>query len=167
MNPRLNCFELSPELSQKLFQFSQMVASGSLGKTLLDLLNIRASQINGCAFCLDMHCKEARIHGEHELRLYHVAIWRESPLFSMKERAALEWTEAITVLPKDGISDSIYENVRGHFSEEEIVELTFAIGIINIWNRLNISFKTVPGSSDEVLGLTKAGLTYSSTSATQ
>jgi len=166
MTQRLNYFERSPELARKLFEFSQVVKSGSLGDTLLDLVNIRASQINGCAFCLDMHCKEAKIHGEQELRLYHVAIWRESPLFSDRERAALEWTEAVTKLSSDGISDEIYERVREQFNEAEISELTFAIGLINIWNRLNISFKTVPGSSDEMLGLTKAGLTYSPRSAT-
>ena len=165
MSQRLNYFEQSPELTQKLLNFGKTVAHGSLGNTLIDLVNIRASQINGCAFCLDMHVKEAKIHGEQELRLYHVAIWRESPLFSEKERAALEWTETVTKLPKHGIPDEIYERVRGQFDEAEISELTFAIGIINIWNRLNISFQTIPGSADEMLGLTKAGLSYSPQSA--
>jgi len=161
MSQRLNYFEQSPELTRKLFEFGQIEKNGSLGNTLIDLVNIRASQLNGCAFCLDMHCKEAKIHGEQELRLYHVAIWRESQLFSEKERAALEWTEAVTRLSEHGVPDEVYERVRAQFSEAQISELTFAVGMINMWNRLNISFKTVPGSFDEMLGLTKAGLSYS------
>jgi AhpD family alkylhydroperoxidase len=166
MSQRLKYFEQAPELTKKLLNFSETVHHGSLGDTLLDLVNIRASQINGCAFCLDMHVKEAKIHGEQELRLYHVAIWRESPLFSDRERAALEWTEAVTKLSEHGVSDEIYESVRKQFNEAEIAELTFAVGLINIWNRLNIGFQTVPGSSDEMLGLTKAGLKYSPKTAT-
>jgi AhpD family alkylhydroperoxidase len=165
MSQRLNYFEKSPELSKKLFDFVKAVNNSSLGNTLIDLVNIRASQLNGCAFCLDMHCKEAKIHGEQELRIYHIPTWRESPLFSDTERAALEWTEAVTKLSSDGISDEVYERVRAQFSEAEISELTFAIGLINVWNRLNISFRTIPGSADEMLGLTKAGLSYAPRSA--
>ena len=98
------------------------------------------------------------MHGERELRLYHVAAWRESTLFSEKERAALEWTEAVTKLSEHGVSDEVYERARAQFSETQMSELTFAVAIINSWNRLNISFRTVPGSRDEMLGLTKAGL---------
>ena len=158
MSQRLDYYTTSPELSKKLFELSGAVKKGSLGNTLLDLVNIRASQLNGCALCLDMHCKEAKIHGERELRIYHVPIWRESPLFSEAEKAALEWTEAVTRLSAHGVDDEVYERVRAHFSEKQISELTFAIGVINLWNRLNISFRTVPGSADEMLGLTKAGL---------
>ncbi len=161
MSQRLNFFEQSPELSKKLFDFSGAVKKGSLGNTLIDLVNIRASQLNGCAFCLDMHCKEAKIHGEKELRIYHISIWRESTLFSETERAILEWTEAVTKLSEHGIPDEIYNRVRAQLSETQITELTFAIGIINMWNRLNIGFRTVPGSGDEQLGLTKAGLSFS------
>lgn len=157
MNPRINYNQHSPELIKKLFELSQLSTRGSLGPTLTDLVHIRASQLNGCAFCLDMHVKEARIHGERELRLYHIAIWRESPLFSEKERAALEWTEAVTRLSAP-IPDSLYERVHTHLSEKELSELTFAIGIINFWNRLNISSPTTPGSLDAMLGLTKADL---------
>jgi alkylhydroperoxidase family enzyme len=110
-----------------------------------------------------MHCKEAKIHGEQELRLYHVPIWRESTLFSEKERAALEWTEAVTRISPDGVSDEVYDRLRAQFSETQISELTFAVGVINLWNRLNISLQTVPGSYDEMLGLTKAGLSYEQT----
>ena len=165
MNPRFNYFELSPELSHKLFDLAKTLAGGSLGNTVLDLVNIRASQINGCAFCLDMHSKEAKIHGERELRLYHIPIWRESPLFSERERAALEWTEALTHLGTDGVSDELYEKVKAQFNEKELSELTYAVGIINLWNRLNVSSRPVPGSADEMLGLTKAGLSDPSKTA--
>jgi AhpD family alkylhydroperoxidase len=158
MSQRLDYYTTSPDLSKKLFELSGAVKKSSLGNTLLDLVNIRASQLNGCALCLDMHCKEAKIHGERELRIYHVPIWRESPLFSEAEKAALEWTEAVTKLSDDGVDDEVYDRVRAQFSETQISELTFAIGVINMWNRLNISFRTVPGSADEMLGLTKAGL---------
>lgn len=163
MSQRLSYFEKSPELSKKLFELGYAVKKSSLGDTLIDLVNIRASQINGCGFCLDMHCKEAKIHGEHELRVYHVPIWRESPLFTDAEKAALEWTEAVTKISPEGVSDEVYDRVREHFSEAEISELTFAVGLINMWNRLNISLGTVPGSLDEQLGLTKAGLNYEET----
>ena len=158
MNQRLDYYTTSPDLSKKLLELSGAVKKSSLGNTLLDLVNIRASQLNGCALCLDMHCKEARIHGERELRIYHIQIWRESPLFSDTEKAALEWTEAVTKLSEHGVSDEVYDRVRAHLSETQISELTFAVAVINAWNRLNISFKTVPGSADEMLGLTKAGL---------
>src|SRR5882672_6531618 len=157
MKPRINYNLQAPDSIKKLFELSQLNAQGSLGRTLADLVHIRASQINGCAFCLDMHVKEAKMHGERELRLYHIPIWRESPLFSEKERAALEWTEAVTKLTA-GIPDGVYEKVRQQLSEKEMSELTFAIGIINLWNRLNVSSQTVPGSYDAMLGLAKAGL---------
>jgi AhpD family alkylhydroperoxidase len=165
MSERLNFFEQSPELTKRLFEFSGAVHKSSLGNTLIDLVNIRASQINGCAFCLDMHCKEAKIHGEQELRIYHIPIWRESTLFSETERAVLEWTEVVTTLSGHGISDEVYDRVRAQLSETQISELTFAIGVINLWNRLNISFQPVPGSLDEMLGLTGAGLSSQQRSA--
>jgi AhpD family alkylhydroperoxidase len=158
MSQRLDYYSTSPNLSKKLFELSQASKNSSLGNTLLDLVNIRASQLNGCAFCLDMHCKEAKMHGERELRIYHIPIWRESTLFSETERAALEWTEAVTKLPEHGVSDEVYDRVRVQFSETQISELTFAVAVINAWNRLNISFRNVPGTADEMLGLTKAGL---------
>ena len=99
---------------------------------------LRASQLNGCAFCVDMHVKEAKIHGDRELRLHHVAVWRESPLFSEQERAALEWTEALTQLTPHGVSDAIYASVREQFSEQELSDLTFLVVAINGWNRLNV-----------------------------
>jgi AhpD family alkylhydroperoxidase len=164
MSQRINYFDVSPELSRKLFEFSKGI-KGTLDAGLIDLVNIRASQVNGCAFCVDMHSKEAKIHGEHELRLYHLAIRWESTLFSERERAALEWTEAVTKLPPHGIDDEVYERVRKEFTEAEVVELTMAIAMINMWNRLSISSRAVPGSYDEMLGLDKAGLNYSPRSA--
>jgi alkylhydroperoxidase family enzyme len=112
-----------------------------------------------------MHVKEAKIHGEQELRIYHIPIWRESTLFSETERAVLEWTEAVTKLSEHGVSDEIYNRVRAQLSEAQITELTYAIGVINMWNRLNISFQSVPGSFDEQLGLAKAGLNVSKSAA--
>src|SRR5215475_6855228 len=157
MNPRINYNQHSPDLIKKLLELSQRNAE-TLDRTLIDLVHIRASQLNGCAFCLDMHVKEAKIHGERELRLYHVPIWRESALFSPRERAALEWTEAVTQLDPRGVSDEIYERVRAQFSEKELSDLSFAVGMINFWNRLNVPFQTPPGSADALLGLTKANL---------
>lgn len=152
---RLDYASLSPHLFKKYLDFA---TAFTLDEGLALLVDIRASQLNGCAFCLDMHVKQAKIHGERELRLHHLAIWRESPLFTAKERAALAWTEALTSLDHTGVSDAAYELVREHFSEEELVELTFRIVSINGWNRLNAAFRNPPGSKDRLFGLEKAGL---------
>jgi AhpD family alkylhydroperoxidase len=106
---------------------------------------MRASQVNGCAYCIDMHSKDARAHGEREQRLYALDAWREAPFFSDRERAALAWTEAITLISREHASDEVYEHVRQHFSEEEIVNLTLAIAVANCWNRLAIGFRAAPG----------------------
>ncbi|KQV68114.1 carboxymuconolactone decarboxylase family protein [Rhizobium sp. Root1220] len=158
MTQRLNYAQQSPELFKKLLDLSLGLKDSVIEQKLHDLVQIRASQINGCAFCLDMHVKEAKIHGESELRLYHVAIWRESNLFVPRERAALAWTEAVTKLPEGGIPDELFERVRGQLSEKEISDLTFSIMIINAWNRAGVAFKSVPGSADKLYGLDKAGL---------
>ncbi|HZX27965.1 MAG TPA: carboxymuconolactone decarboxylase family protein [Telluria sp.] len=142
-------------------QFQKYLAfalSFTMDKTLGTLVDIRASQMNGCAFCVDMHVKQATIEGERALRLHHVAIWRESNLFSARERAALEWTEALTQIDKEGVSDSLYDRVRAQFSEEELVELTFRVTAINGWNRMNVAFRTPPGILDKQYGLDRAGL---------
>src|SRR6266571_6962497 len=112
MDQRINFSQQSPELTRKLFELGQLVKNSGLEAGLLDLVNIRASILNGCAFCLDMHVKEAKMHGERELRIYHIPIWRESTLFSDKERAVLEWTEAVTKLSEHGVSDEVYDRVR-------------------------------------------------------
>jgi len=158
MSPRVNQAEQSPELYKKFLDFATALRSSSVETGLRDLINIRASQINGCAFCLDMHSKEAKIHGERELRLYHVAIWRESTLFSPRERAALNWTEALTTLAPHGVSDADFETARAEFSEQELADLTFCVMAINGWNRASIAFRNVPGSADKLYGLDKAGL---------
>ena len=158
MSPRADYAKLSPEPFKKLFEFSQASKAGSLGASLLDLVIIRASQLNGCAFCLDMHVKEAKIHGERDLRVFLVPVWCVSLLFSAKEKAALEWTEALTKLDGHGVGDDVYARARAQFSEKEIAELTFAVAVINAWNRLSVAFQAVPGSADARLGLDKAGL---------
>lgn len=156
---RLNATEQSPELFRKLLDFSTAIAkSGHIEPGLSHLVEIRASQMNGCAFCLDMHVKEARLHGERELRLHHVATWRESRLFTPKERAALALTEALTRIAPTGISDELYADLRGQFSEKELSTLTFRVMGINAWNRLNVAFRTTPGAHDKAFGLDKAGL---------
>jgi len=158
MTQRLNYIQQSPELFKKFLEFSMHVKDSTIEKKLHDLLSVRASQMNGCGFCLDMHTKQAKMHGERELRLHHIAIWRESTLFSPRERAVLAWTEVLTRLPEHGVPDDIYESVRSQLSEKELSDLTYAVMTINAWNRANIAFKTVPGSSDKALGLDKAGL---------
>lgn len=158
MTQRLNYAQQSPELFKKFMDFSMALKGSVIDEKLQALVEIRASQINGCGFCLDMHVKQAKILGETELRLYHIAIWRESTLFIPRERAALAWTEVLTKLPEGGVPDEIYERVRGQLSEKEISDLTFVVMAINAWNRVNVGFKTVPGTADKAYGLDKAGL---------
>lgn len=146
MTQRINYVQQSPELFKKFYEFSQVLLECSIERTTRDLVTLRASQMNGCAFCVDMHVKEAKIHGERELRTHHVAIWRESTLFSPRERAALAWTEAVTRVADSHVPDEIYEHVRQHFSEKEMADLTLAVATINAWNRLAISARTTPGT---------------------
>ncbi|WP_394850310.1 carboxymuconolactone decarboxylase family protein [Pendulispora brunnea] len=159
MSERLPYFELSKAAYRKLFEFSQAAQKESIDSGLRHLIDIRASQINGCAFCVDMHVKEATIEGERALRLHHIATWRESPLFSEREKMALEWTEAVTnISTPDAVPDALYEKARTVFSEKELSDLTLLIGIINTWNRLSVAFRAVPGSRDQLLGITNSGL---------
>ena len=158
MKQRLNYSELGSQFVQKLGELGLVIKKSLNDETLYNLAQIRASQLNGCTFCVDMHSKQAKIHGERELRLYHIPVWRESNLFSEKERAVLEWTELVTKLTEKGISDNDYENIRKHLSEKEITDLTFVIGIINVWNRLSVSFKSQHGDLDKAFGLEKANL---------
>jgi AhpD family alkylhydroperoxidase len=157
MTHRLNYSALSKEQIKPLVTLGE-INRKKLGNTVLDLINLRVSQINGCTFCVDMHSKEAKIHGERELRLYHLPVWRESPLFDAKERALLGWVEAATRLGKHGVSDEIYAEALAHFTETELSDITFAIATINAWNRLGVSFRSTPGSLDALYGLDKAGL---------
>lgn len=158
MSQRLNHMKQNPELTAKLTELTLAVKKGALEKSTLSLVEIRASQLNGCAFCLDMHIKEATLQGERPLRLHHVAIWRESALFSDRERAALAWTEALTRLAPEGVPDHVYDQAREEFSERELVDLTYMIMVINAWNRASIAFRSVPGSADKAFGLDRAGL---------
>lgn len=158
MSQRLNYIQQSPEFFKKFMDFSLALKDSAIEEKIEDLVHIRASQMNGCAFCLDMHVKQAKMHGETELRLYHIAIWRESTLFSPRERAALAWAEILTKLPEQGVPDDVYERVRGQLSEKELSDLTYMVMAINAWNRANVAFRTVPGSSDKAFGLDKAGL---------
>jgi len=155
---RLDYSQQSPAIFKKFLEFSMALHASTIEAPLRALVEIRASQMNGCAFCLDMHVKQAKIGGERELRLHHVAIWRESTLFSARERAALAWTEALTRIPEGGVSDALFDSVRTQLSEKEISDLTFEIMAINGWNRASIAFRAVPGSLDKMYGLDKAGL---------
>ena len=146
MNPRIDITKyLGTGLGRAMFSLSSEAAS-RIEAPLFELVKIRASQLNRCAYCLDMHTKDARQRGETEQRLYALSAWRETPFFTDRERAALEWTEALTRLPDSDVSDELYERVRQHFDEAELVALTFGIVVINSWNRLAISFRPPVGS---------------------
>jgi len=158
VSTRLDYGQQSPELYRKFAAFNAQIEHSAIEQPTRDLVFVRASQVNGCALCVDMHVKAATIHGERPLRLHHLAIWRESPLFNPRERAALEWAEVLTQIPPHGVSDATYDSVSTLFSEKELSDLTFAVMAINAWNRANIAFRTVPGVFDKALGLDKANL---------
>jgi AhpD family alkylhydroperoxidase len=145
MNARINLMHINPGVMQAMFGLERQVRQAGFDHKLLDLVRMRASQINGCAYCLDMHSKDARANGETEQRLYGLNAWRETPYYSARERAALEWTEALTLVSQNGVPDEVYDRVREQFSEDELVHLSLAIVAINGWNRLNIAARTVPG----------------------
>ncbi len=146
MEPRLEAHKVAPGAYHAMLGLESYVRSCGLETSLLELVRLRASVMNGCAYCVDMHSKDARAEGESEQRLYAIGVWRETPFFSERERAALAWTEAVTELPHREVPDEVYEEARQHFSEKELVDLTMAVVAINGWNRLNISFRTVPGT---------------------
>jgi AhpD family alkylhydroperoxidase len=145
MNARINLMHVNPGIIQAMLGLERQVRQSGLDHRLLDLVRMRASQINGCAYCLDMHSKDARANGETEQRLFGLDAWRETPYYSARERAALEWTEALTLVSERGVPDDVYERVREQFPEDELVHLTLAVVSINGWNRLNIAARTVPG----------------------
>ena len=145
MNARIDLMHANPGIIQAMLGLEQQVRHAGFDHRLLDLVRMRASQINACAYCLDMHSKDARAAGETEQRLYGLDAWRETPYYSARERAALEWTEALTLITEDRVPDEVYERVREQFSEDELVHLSLAIVAINGWNRLNIAARTVPG----------------------
>lgn len=144
MQPRLDFYKASPAAAKAMIALESAVTQLGLDPGLLDLINLRASQINGCAYCVDMHSADARKKGETERRLYSLSVWRESPFYTDRERAALAWTESLTLISHTGAPDSDYEWVSSQFDEEERVKLTVAINAINSWNRLAIGFRSVP-----------------------
>jgi AhpD family alkylhydroperoxidase len=147
MNPRLDFMTAAPKgAAQALFGLEAYIRHSGLEHTLLELVKTRASQINGCAYCIDMHTKDARAEGETEQRLYGLTAWRETPFYSERERAALEWTEALTLISQNNVPDELYERVRKQFTEAELINLSLAVVAINGWNRLAIPFRSVPGS---------------------
>lgn len=146
MQPRLNAYQTVPKAYQAMLALEAYVSSCGLEHSLLELVKIRASQINGCAFCMDMHTKDARALGENEHRLYLLSAWRESPDFTPRERAALEWTEAVTLITEGHVPDDLYDRVKQQFTPEELVNLTMTLVAINGWNRLSIAFRAMPGA---------------------
>jgi len=140
----MNFYQAAPETIKALTALETLLQDSGLEQSLIELVKTRASQINGCAFCINMHTQDARKHGETEQRVYLLNAWREAPVYTDRERAALAWTEALTLISETHAPDDIYNEVRTHFSETETVSLTMLIGTINAWNRLAIAFRAVP-----------------------
>jgi AhpD family alkylhydroperoxidase len=146
MSPRLNYVHAAPDAVRAMNALEAQAEKTSLERPLLELVRMRVSQINGCAYCLDMHSKDARAGGESEQRLYVLDAWREAPFYSERERAALSWAEALTLIADGHAPDEVYEEARRVFSERELVELSLAVVAINSWNRFSIGFRVVSGS---------------------
>lgn len=146
MQARMDYRNVAPEAVTAMLGVEQYVRQCGLERPLIELVKLRASQINGCAYCVDMHTKDARAVGENEQRLYAVAVWHEAPFFSERERAALAWTEAVTEISKGHVPDDVYNDVKKHFTEKELVDLTIVIIAINGWNRLAVSFRAQAGA---------------------
>ena len=143
MQARLNAFQAAPDLMKAVLALSEASKASSIETSIKELVKIRASQINGCAFCLEMHTREARALGESEARIYLLNGWRESPLYNERERAALEWTESLTLLAQTHAGDDAYAAARKQFSDQELTELTVGIGLINLWNRIQVGFRAI------------------------
>jgi AhpD family alkylhydroperoxidase len=148
MQERMNPYEAAPELMQAMLELEEKVRGSGLPGSLIRLVKTRASQLNGCAYCVHMHCREARAAGESEERLYLLSAWRESPLYSPRERAALGWTEALTLLADSHAPDDSYDELAREFSESERVKLTMVIVAINGWNRIAVGFRSVHPTKD-------------------
>ena len=146
MPPRLDVTKVSPGAVKTMLDIEVYLAKCGLERSLLHLIKMRASQINGCAYCLDMHSKDARAEGETEQRLYELDAWREAPFYSARERAALAWTEALTLIARTHAPDDVYREVRAQFAEQELADLTLAVVAINGWNRIAIGFRAEPGT---------------------
>lgn len=146
MEQRINAYEKGAGAMKAMYGLELYLAKASIEKSLLHLIKFRVSQINGCAYCLDMHSKDLRASGETEQRLYLLEAWEESPFYTDRERAALAWAEALTLITKGHASDEVYEVAKKQFNEQELIDLTLAITTINAWNRLSIAFRTTPGT---------------------
>ncbi|WP_226499140.1 carboxymuconolactone decarboxylase family protein [Pseudomonas sp. MWU16-30322] len=144
MSPRLDYYNASPKAMKAMIAMEALTSDLSIEAPLLQLIRIRASQLNGCAFCTDMHSVDARRAGESERRLYAIAVWRDSGFFNPRERAALGWAEAVTLLAESHVPDEVYQLAKAQFSEAELVDLTMAVTTINSWNRLAVSFRQTP-----------------------
>jgi len=145
VSQRIEYDKVAPGAFRAMLGLEKYLHTSGLEASLLHLIKMRASQINGCAYCLDMHSQDARAGGETEQRLYLLNAWREAPFYTERERAAFEWTEALTLISENHVPDEIYNHVREHFSEQELVDLSLAVVTINAWNRLAISFRSEPG----------------------
>jgi AhpD family alkylhydroperoxidase len=143
MNPRLNPYKAAPDAMKAIAALEAYIPGSGLEPSLIELVKTRASQINGCAFCIHMHTRDARARGESEERLYLLNAWRESPLYSARERAALAWTESVTLVSETHVPDTVYAEAREQFTAEELVKLTLVVGAINVWNRIAIGFRSV------------------------
>lgn len=146
MQPRIDYAQVAPEVRGAMKSLDDHVRQTDLDRGLIELVKLRASLLNGCAYCVDMHTKIARSLGETEQRLYAVSVWRETSFYSPRERAALAWTEAVTLVNVGHVPDDVYELARRHFAEQELIDLTLAIVVINAWNRVAIAFTAVPGT---------------------
>ena len=146
MHSRIEYMEIAPDAMKPMLRLEKYLGECGLEPSLLDLIKLRASQINGCAYCIDRHTKDARARGESEQRLYELVAWRETSFYTQRERTALAWTEAVTLIANEHVPDEVYEQARQQFSEQELVNLTLALVAINGWNRFAISFRTVPGT---------------------
>jgi len=144
MKARLDPYKTAPAMMKAVIALENFVQNCGLDPRLVELIKLRASQINGCAYCVHMHGRDARAKGENHERLLLLTVWRESPLYTDAERAALAWTEALTLLPETRAPDEVFEELRRHYSEEDIVKLTTLIGMINLWNRFGVGFRLVP-----------------------
>lgn len=145
MKARMNYAKAAPVLSNAMNALENYIDNCGIEPGLQDLMKLRASQLNGCAYCIDMHTLDARARGETEQRLYSLSAWQDTPFYSERERAALLWTEKVTLIAVDHVPNEVYEQVRQHFSEQELANLTMILATINAWNRLCISFRSVPG----------------------
>ena len=144
MQSRLDFYKATPAGIRAMMALEQAIGQSGLEKSLMELVRLRASQINGCAFCVDMHATDARKGGETDRRLATVSVWREAPFFTERERAALEWTESVTLLAQTHVPDDVWERVKPHFTEREIADLTMLIVAINGWNRIAVTFRKIP-----------------------